>query len=72
MKVTYDKEVDAVYIEFASVQELGQYSDKTQGEWPINVNITKDGTLMGIEILEASTILSQDFLDKALRVDTPE
>lgn len=65
MKVTYEKDTDAAYIEFASVEEAGGFSENTQGEWPINVNITNKGVLMGIEILEASTILSQEFLDKA-------
>lgn len=72
MKVTYDRDADAVYIEFASVEQAGGYSEKTQGEWPINVDITKKGILMGIEIMEASSILSQEFLDKAERIDTDE
>lgn len=69
MRVTYDKDSDAVYIEFKTVKEVGGYSELTQGEWPINVNITKKGVLMGIEIMNARSILSQDFLDKAERID---
>lgn len=47
MPVTYEKESDAVYIEFLDVEEANGYSEKTQGEWPINVNITREGVLMG-------------------------
>lgn len=68
MKTTYSKEDDIVYIQFLTVEEAGGFSELTQGEWPINVNITKKGKLMGIEILNASSIMNQSFLESAEQI----
>lgn len=65
MRFTYDKDSDAVYIKFKTVEEANGFSELTQGEWPINVDITKEGVLIGIEFMNARSIFSQDFLDKA-------
>lgn len=65
MKVTYDKEADAVYIYFP---DIPPGVVETQGEWPIHVDMASNGQVAGIEILEASTILSQEYLDRADRI----
>ena len=61
MKLKYDKESDAAYIHLKEVgpgEVVG-----TQGDWPIHIDITKDGTVVGIEIMDASTILTQQVLE---------
>ena len=61
MKLKYDKESDAAYIHLKEVTP-GEVVD-TQGDWPIHIDITKDGTVVGIEIMDASTILTQQVLE---------
>ena len=61
MKLKYDKESDAAYIHLKEVAP-GEVVD-TQGDWPIHIDITKDGTVVGIEIMDASTILTQQVLE---------
>ena len=61
MKLKYDKESDAAYIHLKEVAP-GEVVD-TQGDWPIHIDSTKDGTVVGIEIMDASTILTQQVLE---------
>lgn len=57
MKIYYDAEVDALYIEFHSL------ADGTAEARPLNdeviANYGPDGRLAGLEILDASQILGQ-------------
>ena len=69
MKVHYDKEVDALYIELSNQKPDGVV-EIAEG---VNIDITTDGKLSGIEIINASkkfdlnTILSYTLeLDKDL------
>ncbi len=69
MKVYYDKEVDALYLEFSKKSPEGVI-EISEG---INVDITPDERIVGIEILNASekidlkTILSYSLaLEKEL------
>ena len=70
MKVQYDKETDALYLELSNLEPDGVI-EIAEG---INVDTTSDGKLSGIEILDASqkidlsTILSYtlDFDKNAL------
>ncbi len=69
MKVHYDKEVDALYIEFSNQKPDGVV-EIAEG---VNIDTTTDGKLSGIEIINASkkfdlnTILSYTLeLDKDL------
>jgi len=69
MKVHYDKEVDALYIELSSQKPDGVV-EIAEG---VNIDTTTDGKLSGIEIMNASkkfdlnTILSYTLdLDKDL------
>jgi uncharacterized protein YuzE len=61
MKLKYDKESDAAYIHLKEVAP-GEVVD-TQGDWPIHIDIAKDGAVVGIEIMDASTILTQQVLE---------
>ena len=65
MKLDYDKEVDALYIQF-----LNEKASETEEVEPgIIVDFTKDGRVLGIEILNVSKRLLvmesvKDLLDK--------
>lgn len=61
MKLKYDKESDAAYIHLEEVAP-GEVTD-TQGDWPIHIDIAKDGVVVGIEVMDASTILTQRVLE---------
>lgn len=50
MKVFYDKEVDALYIQLNELTPEGAIEVK-EG---INIDVSNDGKIYGIEILEAS------------------
>jgi len=50
MKVTYDKKIDAVYLELVKLKPEGVI-EVADG---INVDVTSDGKIVGIELLDAS------------------
>ncbi len=54
MKISYDKIADALYIKISSKKPEGTIEVK-EG---INIDIAKDDTLIGIEVLNASKKLS--------------
>ncbi len=62
MKVRYDKEVDAMYI-YAEQGEI-EYSEEV-GEGVI-VDVSQDGRVVGMEILDASEKFSPASLKKML------
>ena len=55
MKVTYDKEVNAVYIQLKEVAISESDEDKNGG---IIIDYAADGSVVGIEVLNASEKLS--------------
>lgn len=65
MKITYDKSDDAAYIKFDVAQDEDLQYDHIEGEWPININISKNGKVMGIEILNASELMNTKYLEEA-------
>ena len=66
MKINYDSEIDAVYIEFSKETPEGVVEIK-EG---VNLDITKDGKIVGLEILEASKKVSlNSFLNYELSPD---
>lgn len=71
MRITYDKKVDAIYIYLIKIGFLNLFGivKKTEGDWPIHFDYTKDNKLFGIEILEAQRYFSGKTLDKILRKD---
>ena len=58
MRVTYDKEVDAVYIELSNLQLEGVI-EVNEG---INIDVTSDGKIVGIELLDATKRISNENL----------
>lgn len=58
MKVTYDKEADAAYIELSSLKPDGVI-EVAEG---INIDVTSDGKIVGVELLDASEKVSLDAL----------
>ena len=50
MKITYDSEADAAYIQLSDLQPAGV----VEAENGINLDMTDDNQLVGIEILDAS------------------
>ena len=58
MKVTYDREVDAVYIGLSDLNPEGVI-EIADG---INIDVTSDGKIVGIELFDASEKISLDTL----------
>ena len=54
MKVSYDQDVDAVYLELLKSEPDGVI-EVAEG---INIDVTSDGKIVGIELLDASKKLS--------------
>ncbi|NQT24936.1 DUF2283 domain-containing protein [candidate division KSB1 bacterium] len=50
MKISYDKQADAIYIQLSQLKPDGVLEVKNE----INVDVTPDGKIVGIEILNAS------------------
>jgi uncharacterized protein YuzE len=58
MKINYDKEVDSVYIQLSKSRPDGVI-EVAEG---INIDVTSDGKIVGIELLDATQKLSLDTL----------
>ena len=58
MKVTYDKDVNAVYIQL-SLQQPEGVIEVADG---INIDISSDGKIVGIELLDATEKVSLESL----------
>jgi uncharacterized protein YuzE len=58
MKVTYDREVDAVYLSLSHLKPQGVI-EVAEG---INIDVTDDGKVVGIELLDASEKVQLDTL----------
>ena len=67
MKVTYDREVDAVYLELLELKPEGVIE---VGEG-INIDVTSDGRIVGIELLDATEKVSVDsFLNYEIEAES--
>lgn len=69
MKIEYDKEVDAAYISLKEISdgEVRYSSNSVQpSECPgeVNLDFDNEGKLLGIEVLSASLVLSQDLISQ--------
>ncbi len=60
MKIHYDKEADALYIEFSAL-EPGTAENRDLSD-DIIANFGPDGRLAGLEILGANTLLGEEGL----------
>ncbi len=58
MIITYDREVDALYIELRQVKA----KDSVDIEEGVTVDLDDDGHIVGVEILDASERLGKDQL----------
>ena len=56
MKVSYDKEVDALYIELSTQKPDGVI----EIEEGINIDLTSDGYIVGIELIDATKKIPLD------------
>jgi len=56
MKVSYDKEVDALYIELSTQKPDGVI----EIEEGINIDLTSDGNIVGIELIDATKKIPLD------------
>ncbi len=66
MKVSYDKEVDALYIEI-STEKLDAVVEIEEG---MNIDVSSNGTIVGIELIDASKKIPLDsFLKYELDVE---
>lgn len=63
MKIKYDTKTDSLYIDINS----GKYDQTKKITDSILVDITKNGKILGIEILEASNNIDQFNPDKLVR-----
>jgi uncharacterized protein YuzE len=58
MKITLDKEADAIYIEFSS----GEFAKNKKIDDETIIDLDKDGNILGIELLNVSTRTKKGFL----------
>lgn len=58
MKISYDKEVDAVYLKLLELKPEGVI-EVSEG---VNIDITADGKIVGIELLNAKEKITIDSL----------
>jgi uncharacterized protein YuzE len=66
MKITYDKKADAVYIytmpETTDPKTAFGIVARTEGDWPVHLDFSKDGKLLGVEIMDASGTINIEYL----------
>lgn len=58
MKITFDKEADAVYIEFSS----GEFALNKKIDDNTIIDLDKEGNILGIELLSVSKRIPKNFL----------
>jgi uncharacterized protein YuzE len=58
MKISYDKEVDAIYLKLTDLKPDGVI-EVAEG---INIDVTVDGKIVGIELLDATKKITIDSL----------
>lgn len=67
MKITYDKEADAVYIYFKEISDEEVTTTISLND-SINIDLDKEGKALGIEILNATKNLPQSALKSAVLI----
>lgn len=69
LRVTFDPEVDAAYIYLADEPAMGWRHGKTIPVDPaeiggmVNIDLDDDGRLIGVEVMDARSLLSDKILD---------
>lgn len=73
IKVTYDKEADAVYIYLTVIPPAGVAftypCDPLETKGMINLDFNKNNQLLGIEVMDASKKLPKEIIEEATRID---
>lgn len=74
MKLSYDRSVDAAYIQIAADIEAGEVAktypcDPLEVEGEINLDFDAQGRLIGIEVLDASKKLPREVVERGLSDD---
>lgn len=67
MKITFDKEADAVYIYLKDISQ-GEVDKTISLNESINIDLDKEGKALGIEVLDASKNLPQSTLKSAVMI----
>ncbi|MCK5625113.1 DUF2283 domain-containing protein [Candidatus Pacearchaeota archaeon] len=67
MKITFDKDANAVYIYFKEIS-LGEVKNTISLNDSVHIDLDKDGKTLGIEILNASNNLPSDTLKSAISI----
>lgn len=67
MKITFDKDADAVYIYFKEISP-GEVKNTISLNDSVNIDFDEEGKILGIEILDASKNLSSDTLKSAISI----
>ncbi|MEK6936281.1 MAG: DUF2283 domain-containing protein [Nanoarchaeota archaeon] len=57
MKITFDKDADAVYIELSE----GEFASNKKIDKDTIIDLDKDGNILGIEIINASKRIAKNF-----------
>lgn len=72
MKTTYDAEADAAYISLTDDETPGRSVRNLEVEslagGSVVLDFDRDDVLLGVEVLGASRVLDQSFIDEAERV----
>jgi len=58
MKITFDKEADAIYIEFSS----GGFASNKKIDDDTIIDLDKEDNILGIELLHVSKRIPKDFM----------
>ncbi len=58
MKITFDREADALYIELGT----GKFASNKKIDDDTIIDLNKEGKIIGIELLSVSKRISKDFL----------
>ncbi|MGV8150927.1 MAG: DUF2283 domain-containing protein [Candidatus Woesearchaeota archaeon] len=65
MKITYDKKSDVAYIYLIPQPKINKGIVKeTIGEFPVQIDLSKDNKIIGIEVINASKMLDLKYLRK--------
>mgnify|MGYP001562827658 CR=1 FL=1 len=69
MKITYDKEADAIYFYIKYPIKKGESKKQIPVNPAIILDFDKNDKLLGIEVLFASKVLNKKVLKEAIRID---
>lgn len=74
MKISYDPEVDAVYIQLVDEILPGQASEQIQsivtpgGKGEVTLDFDANGKMLGVEVLNAKEVLPESVIHSATKI----